>query len=469
MELKGIEYFRKGTQLRQINEDPTLLSFFMLFNTKSYLLDPEGPAIQYLRETIGGDDGNKYADRLEHFQKLLMRINREMPWFFQEIEGLDTTLTFDKMSDPYWGNDKMIEITCLEENIELMGNSLMTLYRAACFDLDRWVEILPRKLRTFDVDIFVTEVRTFQQKITDREKDSFGKIPQGTELTDNGNIAPVMSVDAKPYIHVQLGHCEWDMDSGKEILAGLSKNPEMKKSKLKFSYSSVRFPSYKGGMNLGPNTIDDIGIPEKPKKEIPDAYNPNATLDGSDVKDPNKLQDSLNKSGVSDSPIAEATNKPKRTVAGKLGAAVNQAAGNKMRDLKNRALGSIRQVTNAIDSFTNLGGALGNAHGDVLGGFAGQLLNNTIDSATSKLFLDNVYGVDITSTIRDAITQGSINGLGAPGSITGKPAGKKLSKDNVYDAFAADSDYLSKDNVYDGINTGVDSTPDGNLNDNVHE
>ena len=128
MELKGIEHFKKGTELRRVNEEPTLLSFFMLFNTKSHLLDPEGATIQYLRETVGGDLGNQYADRLIHFQKLLLRINKEMPWFWQELGGLETVLKFEKMADPYWGDDKMIEITCLEENIELMGNSLMFLY-----------------------------------------------------------------------------------------------------------------------------------------------------------------------------------------------------------------------------------------------------------------------------------------------------------------------------------------------------
>ena len=470
MELKGIEHFKKGTELRRVNEEPTLLSFFMLFNTKSHLLDPEGATIQYLRETVGGDLGNQYADRLIHFQKLLLRINREMPWFWQELGGLETVLKFEKMADPYWGDDKMIEITCLEENIELMGNSLMFLYRAACFDLNRWVEVIPKKLREFSVDIFVTEVRSFQQNITDREKNLFGEFQRNSDLKDTGkSLAPSMSTDAKPYIHVSLGHCQWDMESGKEILEGLTKNPEMKRSKLRFSYSSVRFPSYRGGAHLGRFEIDDTSIPEPTGRVIPDAYDPNASVDGSEVQETPKLGSAFEKTAVGENSVAESAKKEREAnIAGKLAAAVAQKAGNKMSELKNRATGAVNQVKNAIDSFTGLGGTLGNAHGNILGGFAGQLLNNAVDKISGDLFLDNVYGINAFSTINEAITQGSINGLLNPGGSgnSGKPgSGQKLSEDNVYDAFAPDSDYLSKDNVHGKIAPDKD----GPLNSNVHE
>lgn len=83
MELKGIEYFRKGTQLRKINEDPTLLSFFLLFNIGdakgSPLLHPTEGAMHYLKEVMGGVEGDRYAAHLANFQKLLLKINKEMP------------------------------------------------------------------------------------------------------------------------------------------------------------------------------------------------------------------------------------------------------------------------------------------------------------------------------------------------------------------------------------------------------
>jgi len=105
----------------------------LVFNTGSVsdsplLTNKPGGALDYLENVVnvGSDNEGKgpgatYAESLKNFQKLLIKINKEMPWFWQSISGLETTMQFGGMQDPFWGKDKKIEIECLEENVELMG------------------------------------------------------------------------------------------------------------------------------------------------------------------------------------------------------------------------------------------------------------------------------------------------------------------------------------------------------------
>lgn len=460
LELKGIEYFRKGTTIRKVNEDPTLLSFMFVFNTGSVadsplLTNKPGGALDYLENVVnaGADNEGKgpgytYAESLKNFQKLLLKINKEMPWFWQSISGLETTMQYGNMQDPYWGKDKKIEIECLEENVELMGLSLMRLYRDACFDFQRWVEIIPENLRKFSVDIFVSEVRTFQQDLTARDKDLFGNLPKGSlGKEDTTEINTEMHAAAKPFYHVQLGHCTWDMDSTNDILASLSRNPEVKKPKLTFFYKTVRTPDYRWGANLG---VSQEVLIEPKKDPTVDAYNPANPILG--------------------------------------------AAKSKFAKLKDKAIGgTVAKLNNLAQGITG-GPGLGNANGKILGGAAANIAGSLIEDAVGSILLDNVHGVSTLSTVAGAIQQGSINGLiNAAGQIAGNlgvaninTGGGKLpsiydgpgidsspdgniSPKKVYDAITPDRDDAINDNVYGGVNTGVDSTPDGNLNDNIHE
>jgi len=73
----------------------------------------------------------------------------------------------------------------------------MRLYRDACFDYQRWVEVIPENLRKFSIDIYVSEIRTFQQDIAARNKDLFGNLPKGTVGTDPVSINTEMAASRK--------------------------------------------------------------------------------------------------------------------------------------------------------------------------------------------------------------------------------------------------------------------------------
>ena len=103
---KHINEFRKGTVLRKINEDPTYLSFFLMFDTVDREHSPllSGAAEDYLNSFIDGKDlkklsepgtnGTEYGKSLENFKKVLLKINMQMPWFLQKISGLELTQTW---------------------------------------------------------------------------------------------------------------------------------------------------------------------------------------------------------------------------------------------------------------------------------------------------------------------------------------------------------------------------------------
>ena len=63
------------------------------------------------------------------------------------------------MDEPWRGSESpKIDIECLEENIELTAIGLMTLYKKACYDYQRYLAVLPKNLRHFRVWVVMSEV-----------------------------------------------------------------------------------------------------------------------------------------------------------------------------------------------------------------------------------------------------------------------------------------------------------------------
>ena len=131
-DFKTINDFRKGTVLRKINEDPTYLSFFFVFDDVDKAESPllAGPAQDYLEKVIRADIGKTYSQNLQNFKKVLFKINKELPWFWQTVSGLEGALKLNRMEEPWYGaEDNRLEIECLEENVELTAIGLMDLYK----------------------------------------------------------------------------------------------------------------------------------------------------------------------------------------------------------------------------------------------------------------------------------------------------------------------------------------------------
>lgn len=363
----NINEFRKTSQLRKINEDPTYLSFFFLFEFTDRENSPllSGAAEDYLRNVVGD---TVRADLLARFKKLLRKINTELPWFWQSVSGLETSRTYGTMGDPWRGAENpKIEIECLE-NIELTAFALIDLYKKATYDFNRWVSVIPKNLCYFEMTIYVTEVRKFQKNTSDAFKDSKNKhgIHAISQIDKDFKDTPVntdMDIDVKPIITTKLGHCSFDIDSTVDIFTGLSKNPEVAKSKIGIFWKTTEEKNALYGLNLNANQ-ENTNILEKEA----------STETENNPFDPGNPIDKLKRSA------------------------------------KERADGAVARFTNIFGGLPG-DSILGNAHTEFLTGPLSQIAGSLTERATARLFLGNVHGLNITSSLQDAIRTGSLNAI----------------------------------------------------------
>lgn len=227
--------FRKGSYKKFPYQDPTYLSFALMFdwfdNENSPLLADS--AENFLTQLA--NDDSYYADRLEDFlafKNALYTINLELPWYWQSLKGLERLQQYDPLNSYMGGDDAKLEIETLESlNLPIAG--LMHMYRKAVFDERKWCYIIPANLRKFRMWIYVTEVRTIQVKT----KTKVGGINKNTALQDfPSNIKPtvdvsnenenIMGTGGRPYFMIGLKYCEFDLTGGTTIFADLSKNPD---------------------------------------------------------------------------------------------------------------------------------------------------------------------------------------------------------------------------------------------------
>lgn len=221
--------FTKQRISNKMHEDPTYLSFFFMFDWYDKEHSPllSGETELYLRQTVGDDER---ADALNRFVNILKKLNKELPWFWQSISGLETTKQYNKMEDPFrGGSDKRLEVKCLE-SVELTVTGLIDLYKKAVFDFDRWVEVVPMNMRLFRMHVFVQEVRTFK---TNKGVDFVANAIDSTNVTGNASASGILSSTAKddirsvkPFFQIELGHCTFDIESTNTVFQDLSKSPD---------------------------------------------------------------------------------------------------------------------------------------------------------------------------------------------------------------------------------------------------
>ena len=449
-DFKRQQDFRKGSLLRKINEDPTYLSFFLVFDTVSKEESPlfSGGAKDYLLNVLNTRYSQKHADALDNFQKVLMKINKELPWFWQTISGLDAAMTYNNLADPWWGAEQpKLEIECLEENVELTAIGLMDLYKRACYDFVRFVEVIPPNLRHFRMQVWVSEVRRFQQ---DTGAKDLGFFDNPDNSGNGGNVTKInqeLSLTAKPFIQLQFSHCEFDIDSIAPMFADISKNPELKKPKIGIKWGNVEQINQQLGANLV-KEVDDSPLTQAAQGD----YNPfDPTADRRTVDDTARGGFALPGDPTFKSVLKDNT-------LGKIGDAVDDAIG-----------GITGRIDSAKNSLTLQGNSdIGNVHGGTTG-LASTLIGRATDSIMSKLLLGNVHGISGGSLL-DAVQSGSVNAianqLGSLFGGFGSNSGGGINENIHPNGVDSSADGFLNFRIHP---TGVDSTPDGNLNDNVHE
>jgi len=470
--------FRKGARIRTIHEDPTYLTFMFLFHQHDHpdvghspLLD--GSAERYLTQVVRTDVGEKYAENLRNFNRVLMKVNKEMPWFWQSLKGLEVALNYGDMLEPWRGAEKpALEIECLEENVELTAIGLMDLYKRACFDFERFVEVVPRNLREFTMDVYVSEIRVFQKDtdarnlgITDNPDSRLNSANTGggtiTELHKGFNTDTVGdSAEARPFLALRFTHCEWDINSIADYFADMTRNPEAKRPTLKINWGTCRQINQKLGPNLFNENVDAPSVPrtEDLANTAVDPKQTQSTVAG-DSKDPSNTQ--------------KYVDLLKDRTLGKVESTLADT-----RDSATAAFGNLK------DSVSLDANGLDNVHGNAVGGAAANLLNQAEEAVLGRLLLGNVHGLgNKINNIAAAIQTGSLNSIA---NVIGDLVGAKTTaagalgnaldgvidnvvdfvEDNVYDPTPPDTDGpISPKRVYDDI----PPDQDGPINENVHE
>jgi hypothetical protein len=249
-DFREISDFRKGRKTGLQYQDPTYLSFIFMFNwhdkNKSPLL--AGAAEDFIQyNCIDGNSTNKefYEERLEalkNFNTALKAINREYPWYWQGVSGLENLLKYNPEDGWRGGEDANLKIECLE-SINLTITGLMHLYRKAVFDEKRWQFIVPGNLRKFSMFVYVTEVRRIKNmsKLGLSGVNPFdGNTFKPSVEVKNAN-AGISGEKARPYFMFSLGSCEFEMDSGRNSFVDLKKSPEGPVgNEITISYKKVR-------------------------------------------------------------------------------------------------------------------------------------------------------------------------------------------------------------------------------------
>ena len=247
---------KKGTSVPY--QDPTYLSFVLLFHTNkskqhhggaldvshSPLLD--GTAEEWVKTMlVGGGVDKEYYERklvaLREFKKALLKINKDVPWTWQSIAGLDRVFKYDD-KNPYRGGDESsINISCLESlNLSIAG--LMQLYREAIWDDRKWAYLIPENLRHFEMDVYITEVRTLanKNKPTLSGVDLSGFPDNFKPSIGVNNSSSDISGSNRPYMFISFSHCTFDMKSGSDPFGSISHAaPELASNSINIKYSII--------------------------------------------------------------------------------------------------------------------------------------------------------------------------------------------------------------------------------------
>ena len=359
--------FRKGLlgkSSKNPYQDPTYLSFTILFDTTSPLFNKE-IAVKTLREHY---KETERADKLERFIDTMLLINREMPWYWVSLDGMARVLEYN-MTEPYWGgDDAKLTITC-NESINLAISGLMDLYRDSVYDFAAWTQVLPKNLRGFRMWIMVSEIRDIN---TEFSKGLFGTQTKNADMTG----------DFKPLFQYEFNFCQFNIKSAKETFETLSNAaPESPSPKIEISYETIKKTATSYLQGLMTESTGDLG-----SGRIADLRNKVQAAGDRLSQDLNQIADNAldNLTGA----IRE--NNPIRKI---------YDPGNVYGSDLERAY---QQAINQVDSYAGgLGGVVDNVFGQ------GEAIAKDAATSFKQSIVTNIFGAE-GATVGAALRQGSI-------------------------------------------------------------
>jgi len=211
-------------------QDPTYLSFTLLFDTSHNSPLFNGEAEGFLKKHLAGNASAtgtslnvaKYQHKLDSllaFKEALFKINSQMPWHWQSLAGAERFLQFTPENAFFGGDDAKLTIECLETiNLNIAG--LMQLYRKAIWDETRWSYVLPPNLRKFSMYVYISDIRA---------------------LYDNSSEGLITGQNNRPFFMFELRYCEFNLtESGNKPFADLSATaPEVATNSIVINYNRM--------------------------------------------------------------------------------------------------------------------------------------------------------------------------------------------------------------------------------------
>lgn len=387
--------FRKGSYRKYPYQDPTYLSFALLFDFYDIESSPllAGGAETFLKNLA--DQDSFYAERLDdlkNFIKTLNEINKELPWFWQSFKGLERLQQYNPENAYIGGDDAKFEIETLE-SLNLTISGLMHLYRRAIFDERKWSYIIPANLRKFRMWVYVTEVRSIAI-LEDVKVNGIPKKLDKSAITGfPDNFKPKIDVENKnagisgpegrPYFLIGATYCEFDLASGTTVFADLSKNPEMAKEALTIKYEKIEKVEARVLNGIIKQSYAEGQLSPAPDQEM---FSSQSKTPLEFAKD--KIKGKIDK-------VVSSAKEDLKALAEKKKAEVLQ----RLKD----------ETINRIPKFENV---FSNAIRRV-----DQASTTALNNATSKRNIGaainaNVYGVEPGSTIEQGLNKAAINNLG---------------------------------------------------------
>jgi hypothetical protein len=193
-----------GTSTFNTNYDKMPHPLFMDRKVDSTITNVNMPQVEFNRSFYSTidylRDSNEFtrAGMLKEFITVWNNLQTNYQWYFQSIEGLNDLLNVVPERGKRVGKDVRLTFTMLE-GIDQRISYLLNLYKKIAWDdtYQRWV--LPDMMRFFDIQIYITEYRTFHQALNPKPDDT------PLYLTILNDILPT-------YL-IQCEMCEFDINS----------------------------------------------------------------------------------------------------------------------------------------------------------------------------------------------------------------------------------------------------------------
>lgn len=242
-----LDNFRKG--VTNVSGEPGWFYFKIFFhfddvygllgsvlqNKYNKILDPkQNTAFNYLakRSEVDGyftDNLGARAHALERFILYLSYINSYTPWFFDKVNGLDKAV----VQTNELTKERSIEISCLEDAVDMRLTTLFHMYQYACYDEINQKEIIPDNLRKFNMSVVLYHVpiKYIHTNIDDKNgKQVDSKSLHGTGLRFDNRMS---------YKMFTFKGCEFDLNSLGQVIPSSIDNAKpfnLGKNTIKITY-----------------------------------------------------------------------------------------------------------------------------------------------------------------------------------------------------------------------------------------